>query len=31
VLLLGLIVPLLFLWLRKPSWKTAEPDTEVAV
>jgi glutamate:GABA antiporter len=25
VLLLGLIVPLLFLWLRKPSWKTEEP------
>ena len=30
VLLLGLIVPLLFLWLRKPSWKTEEPDPEVA-
>ena len=25
VLLLGLIVPLLFLWLQKPSWKAAEP------
>jgi amino acid transporter len=25
VLLLGLIVPVLFLWLRKPSWKTDEP------
>jgi glutamate:GABA antiporter len=25
VLLLGLIVPLLFLWLQKPSWKIAEP------
>jgi amino acid transporter len=28
VLLLGLIVPLLFLWLQKPTWKTAEPDPE---
>ena len=25
VLLLGAIVPLLCLWLRKPSWKTADP------
>lgn len=25
VVLLGVIVPLLCLWLRKPSWKTAEP------
>jgi amino acid transporter len=30
VVLLGVIVPLLFLWLRKPSWKTAEPSSEVA-
>jgi amino acid transporter len=28
VVLLGVIVPLLFLWLRKPSWKTAEPAPE---
>jgi amino acid transporter len=28
VLLLGVIVPLLCLWLRKPSWKTAEPIPE---
>ena len=28
VLLLGLIVPVLFLWLRKPSWKTEEPAPE---
>jgi len=25
VLLLGLIVPVLFLWPRKPSWQTDEP------
>jgi glutamate:GABA antiporter len=30
VVLLGVIVPLLFLWLRKPSWKTEEPAPEVA-
>jgi amino acid transporter len=30
VLLLGLIVPLLFMWLRKPSWKTDEPALEDA-
>ena len=28
VVLLGLIVPALFLWLRKPSWKTAEYPSE---
>ena len=28
VLLLGVIVPFLLLWLRKPSWKTDEPDPE---
>jgi glutamate:GABA antiporter len=28
VVLLGVIVPLLCLWLRKPSWKTAEPAPE---
>jgi glutamate:GABA antiporter len=28
VVLLGVIVPLLCLWLRKPSWKTAEPTPE---
>jgi amino acid transporter len=28
VLLLGLIVPLLFLWLRKPSWKVEEHRPE---
>ena len=28
VLLLGLIVPLLFLWLQKPSWKLDEHATE---
>jgi amino acid transporter len=28
VLLLGLIVPLLFVWLQKPSWKTEEPPPE---
>jgi amino acid transporter len=28
ILLLGVIVPLLCLWLRKPSWKTAEPAPE---
>ena len=28
VVLLGAIVPLLFLWLRKPGWKTAEIDPE---
>jgi amino acid transporter len=28
VVLLGVIVPLLCLWLRKPSWKTAEPVVE---
>ena len=31
VVLLGVIVPLLCLWLRKPSWKTAEPVPEDAV
>jgi putative glutamate/gamma-aminobutyrate antiporter len=30
VVLLGVIVPLLCLWLRKPSWKTAEPAPEAA-
>lgn len=30
IALLGVIVPLLFLWLRKPSWKTAEVDPETA-
>jgi glutamate:GABA antiporter len=30
VVLLGVIVPLLCLWLRKPSWKTAEPAPETA-
>jgi glutamate:GABA antiporter len=30
VVLLGLIVPLLFLWLQKPSWKTEEPAPEAA-
>jgi glutamate:GABA antiporter len=30
VVLLGVIVPLLFLWLRKPSWKTEEPAPETA-
>jgi glutamate:GABA antiporter len=28
VVLLGVIIPLLCLWLRKPSWKTAEPAPE---
>jgi glutamate:GABA antiporter len=28
VVLLGVIVPLLCLWFRKPSWKTAEADAE---
>ena len=28
VVLLGVIVPLLCLWLRKPSWQTAEPAPE---
>jgi amino acid transporter len=28
VLLLGVIIPLLCLWLRKPGWKTAEPIPE---
>ena len=28
VLLLGLIVPLLFVWLQKPSWKIDEPPPE---
>jgi amino acid transporter len=28
IVLLGVIVPLLCLWLRKPSWKTAEPAPE---
>jgi amino acid transporter len=28
VVLLGVIIPLLCLWLRKPSWKTAEPSEE---
>ena len=28
IILLGVIVPLLCLWLRKPSWKTAEPAPE---
>jgi hypothetical protein len=28
VVLLGVIVPLLCLWLRKPSWKAAEPSGE---
>jgi amino acid transporter len=28
VLLLGVIVPLLFVWLQKPSWKIAEPPPE---
>jgi amino acid transporter len=30
IILLGVVIPLLFLWLQKPSWKTAEPDPEVA-
>jgi amino acid transporter len=28
IVLLGVIVPLLCLWLRKPSWKSAEPGPE---
>jgi glutamate:GABA antiporter len=28
IILLGVVIPLLFLWLRKPSWKTAEHDPE---
>jgi amino acid transporter len=28
IILLGVIVPLLCLWLQKPSWKTAEPAPE---
>jgi amino acid transporter len=28
IVLLGVIVPLLCLWLRKPSWKSAEPAPE---
>lgn len=30
IALLGAIVPALFLWLRKPSWKTDEPTPEAA-
>jgi glutamate:GABA antiporter len=30
VVLLGVIVPLLFMWLRKPSWKIDEPAPETA-
>ena len=30
IVLLGVIVPLLCLWLRKPSWKTEEPPPEQA-
>jgi amino acid transporter len=28
IVLLGIVVPILFLWLRKPRWKTAEPAGE---
>jgi amino acid transporter len=28
IILLGVVVPLLCLWLRKPSWQTAEPTSE---
>jgi glutamate:GABA antiporter len=28
IVLLGVVIPLLCLWLRKPSWKTAEPSEE---
>jgi amino acid transporter len=28
IILLGVVIPLLCLWLRKPSWKTAEPSEE---
>ncbi|MGH3028121.1 MAG: APC family permease [Gaiellaceae bacterium] len=30
IILLGVVMPLLCLWLRKPSWKTAEVDPETA-
>jgi hypothetical protein len=28
ILLLGVVVPLLLVWLRKPSWHVAEPAPE---
>jgi hypothetical protein len=28
IVLLGVVIPLLCLWLRKPSWKTAEAAAE---